>query len=127
MPLSLGCDIVSIRRFRDCLREGGQAFLDRIFLPSEQAVASVERLAGLFAAKEAACKALSIPAGRWQQIWVTHEASGKPKILLLEPVPGMQDLSLSISHDGDYAVAMVVATFLAPHPHPFPPPYHGGG
>jgi holo-[acyl-carrier protein] synthase len=112
MPLSLGCDIVSIGRFRDCLCEGGQAFLDRIFSPGEQAVASVERLAGLFAAKEAACKALSIPAGCWQQILVTYEASGKPQILLLEPMPGIQDLSLSISHDGDHAVAVVIATFV---------------
>lgn len=111
MPLSVGCDIVSISRFRDCLAQGGQAFLDRLFLPHEQAAASVERLAGLFAAKEAACKALSIPAGRWLELCVIHEASGAPKIRLLEPVPGVRDLSLSISHDGDHALAVVIATF----------------
>jgi phosphopantetheine--protein transferase-like protein len=110
MRLSVGCDIVSIHRFRDCLGEGGHAFLERIFLPSEQQESSIERLAGLFAAKEAICKALSIPAGCWHQIYVTHEASGTPKVLLLEPVRGIQDLNLSISYDGNYAVAVVVAT-----------------
>jgi len=112
MSLHIGCDVVSISRFRQCLSQGGTAFLERTFLPSEQTGASIERLAGFFAAKEAACKALSIPAGHWQQICVTHDPSGAPKILLFGSLPRVQEISLSISHDGDYTMAVVVATLL---------------
>jgi phosphopantetheine--protein transferase-like protein len=111
MPFRLGCDIVSIPRFRERLAEGGEGFLERVFQPHEQAGAPLERLAGLFAAKEAACKALSLPPGSWLQIGVTEEITGIPRIQLLEPQPELQALYVSISQEGDYAMAVAIATF----------------
>ena len=111
MPFRIGCDIVSIHRFRERISESGESFLERVFQPHEQRGASLERLAGLFAAKEAVCKALCLRAGSWLQIGVTHEFSGSPRIELSEPQPGLQDLHLSISHAGEYAVAVALATF----------------
>ena len=35
--LGLGVDIVEIERFASAIERSGQAFLDRVFLPAEQA------------------------------------------------------------------------------------------
>lgn len=102
----IGCDVVSISRFEKALREGGAAFRDRVFLPCEYKGASPERLAGVFAAKEAALKATARPPGRWLDFCVVHDESG---------APGMSssfrgEIEISIAHDGDYAFAVALTT-----------------
>ena len=82
---------------------------EAIFLPAEFSAKPAHRLAGIFAAKEAVCKALSLSPGRWLDIVIEHEASGAPQVLLLGSLPQPQELSISISHDGDYAMAFAVA------------------
>lgn len=111
MPTSVrtGCDLVSIPRFRQRVGEGGSAFLERIFLPEELSGKPLERLAGMFAAKEAVCKALNRPAGSWLGICIEHAPSGAPRAVLLEPEPTDAALSISIAHDGEYALAFAVA------------------
>jgi phosphopantetheine--protein transferase-like protein len=111
MPTSVrtGCDLVSIPRFRQQVGEGGSAFLERIFLPGELPGKTLERLAGMFAAKEAVCKALNRPAGAWLGICIEHAPSGAPRAVLLVPDPGAFELSISIAHDGEYALAFAVA------------------
>lgn len=109
MALCVGCDIVSISIFRKRLNETGDLVPDRLFHPSERAGASLERLAGLFAAKEAAIKALGIPAGNWQQLYIDHNSSGAPIIRLVESQPQVQEITVSISHCEDYAFAIVAA------------------
>lgn len=110
----IGCDIVSIRRFETKLREAGPAFAERVFSTAEMAGATVERLAGIFAAKEAACKALGIPAGNWRALQVSHREDGAPQIRYACAEGPAPQLSLSISHDGDYAFAVVLAENGAP-------------
>jgi holo-[acyl-carrier protein] synthase len=72
-----------------------------------------ERLAGFFAAKEATRKAFghAIP---WRAVGVTHEASGKPAIVLLGKYAelrarrGVTAIHLTITHTATTAAAVVV-------------------
>jgi holo-[acyl-carrier protein] synthase len=89
---------------------------DRLFLDTETLDASIQTLAGRFAAKEAVIKALSgDPGVEWHGIEVGKESSGKPVIWLhgstakIALQAGIKTLHVSISHDGDSAVAFVIA------------------
>lgn len=108
MSFRTGCDLVSIGRFEERLRRGGKSFLERIFLPAEYLGQPVERLAGMFAAKEAVCKALRWPPGHWLEIAVEHETSGAPRVVLLNTPERELELSVSIAHDEGYALAFAV-------------------
>lgn len=75
-----------------------------------------ESLAGIFAAKEALFKALGtgFRRGKWTDVEVVHDEWGAPQFccygFYAEAVreKSGQPPSLSIAHDGDYAVAFVV-------------------
>jgi phosphopantetheine--protein transferase-like protein len=109
MTLRTGCDLVFIPRFRERVRQGGETLLARLFSPSEYLGQPLERLAGLFAAKESVCKALNYPPGRWLDMRIEHEPSGAPKVVLLDCPWEVLDMSVSITHEGDYALAFFVA------------------
>ena len=119
MILGTGVDTVSLSRFESKLAETPR-LKDRLFLDIETindgAAASIQTLAGRFAAKEAVIKALGGEPGiEWHGIEVGKESSGKPVIWLhgetakLALRAGVRKLHVSISHDGDVAVAFVVA------------------
>ena len=120
MRLAVGIDLVMVSRIASSLEHFGERFLRRIFTEGEVAYAMAapaltsERLAGRFAAKEAALKALGL-AGRgigWRQIEVTVSASGAPELQLHGEAralsSGAGDLALSLSHEGDFATAIVI-------------------
>ena len=121
--LGLGVDIVEIERFATSMQRSGQAFLDRLFLPAEQAYCSPQReparcYAARFAAKEAVSKALGTGIGAevaWRDIEVCRKASGEPFVLLhgtgAETARhlGVSQVLLSISHSENYAVANAIA------------------
>lgn len=105
----IGVDIVFIPRFKKILEERNEKFLSRVFHPPELKKATPESLAGIFAAKEAAIKALDLPLESWLRMEVFHETNGAPRINLLEA--GSEEkpnLKLSISHEKDYVVAVVL-------------------
>ena len=119
MIIGVGVDTVSLSRFEGKLAETPR-LKDRLFLDVEThtdgAEASVQTLAGRFAAKEAVIKALSGEPGiEWHGIEVGKESTGKPVIWLhgetakLALRQGVRKLHVSITHDGDVAVAFVVA------------------
>ncbi|MGR9100162.1 MAG: 4'-phosphopantetheinyl transferase superfamily protein [Gammaproteobacteria bacterium] len=107
----MGCDIVSISLLQNRLAASGDLIPERVFHPSERLSASLESLAGVFAAKEAAFKALGMKAGDWLKLCVDHDDSGAPSIQFMEPKPGVREIALSISHNGDYAFAVAAAVF----------------
>ena len=127
--LRVGIDLVRVSRIAETLERFGERFLRRIFTEGEIAYATstpgliAERLAARFAAKEAALKALDL-AGRgvgWRQIEVQRTPSGTCEILLhgaadaSARAAGVAELAVSLSHEGDYATAIVVSQ-LGPLP-----------
>ena len=124
-PLRLGCDICQIATIREMLQSDSGA-LERIFSAEERsydmATAQPEQhLAGIFSAKEALAKATRIPGllGRYyQQVTITHRDDGSPvlsvSVALAEVLSaaGIQIVDVSISHDGDYSVAMVLVAIV---------------
>ena len=115
MIMGVGVDTVQLSRFEAKLAETPR-LKDRLFLDIETVDASPQTLAGRFAAKEAVIKALSgAPGIEWHGIEVGKESTGKPVIWLhgetakIALQAGIRKFHLSISHDGDHAVAFVVA------------------
>ncbi len=106
-----GVDLVAIALFERSLRRGGEPFRRRLFHPTEAAGASPERLAGVFAAKEAAFKALELPAGHWHVVEVVHRPDGRPCLRFAPEYDASRiaSLDVSITHDDTYAFASVVA------------------
>ena len=116
--LSTGVDIIEISRVGDVLSRYGDRFLRRVFTEAERAYCRGRppNLAGRFAAKEAAMKALGTGTRgvAWRDIEVIRASTGAPSIQLHGRAEaraqrlGVQEISLSISHSRDYAVAFVV-------------------
>ena len=106
-----GVDLVKLEEFEKALERGGQAFRRRLFHPSEISGASVECLAGIFAVKEAAYKALGLPKGNWHVVEVGHTSEGRPYLTFAPEYDTSHLVScdVSISHSGEYVVASVVA------------------
>ena len=121
--LGIGVDIVEIERFNGVIERQGQAFLDRLFLPSEQAYCHPHRhaarcYAARFAAKEAVAKALGTGIGaelRWLDIELCRKATGEPFVVLhgigAETARrlGIGEILVSLSHSDHSAVANVIA------------------
>lgn len=127
MPgLRLGIDITQISAIEASLASFGDRFLRRVFSDGEIAYATstpgltAQRLAARFAAKEAAMKAfgLSEAGVAWRDIEVTRTDDGACSLALHARAAlacersGCTQISVSLSHDGDYATAVVAA--LAP-------------
>lgn len=117
--LTTGVDIIEIPRIKQVLDRYGQRFLNRVFTPAEIAYCRgrAPNLAGRFAAKEAAMKALGtgVRGVSWKDIEVIRADSGAPSLRLHgraeKRAERLQvgEMSLSISHSREYAVAFVVA------------------
>jgi len=109
MTIKTGIDLVYLPRFKKSLKNGGENFLRRVFLKEELADQRIEHLAGIFAAKEAVIKALSLPSDSWHDIQISHKKEGNPQVQLATSHFSLPTSSLSISHDGNYVVAHFVA------------------
>lgn len=121
--LRVGIDLVQISRIGDSVERFGEKFLTRIFTADEIAYASGspacrnERLAARFAAKEATMKALALTdrGVRWTDIEVMRAANGDVSLRLhgaaelAARARGVVEMALSVSHEGDYATAVVIA------------------
>ncbi|MCH7843056.1 MAG: holo-ACP synthase [Chloroflexi bacterium] len=117
--LTTGVDIIEIPRIQQVLDRYGQRFLKRVFTPDEIAYCRgrAPNLAGRFAAKEATMKALGtgVRGVNWKDIEVVRAESGAPSVKLHGRAEQraerlrVGEISLSISHSREYAVAFVVA------------------
>jgi holo-[acyl-carrier protein] synthase len=123
----LGFDLAQISAVARSLERFGARFRQRLFTPRELEYADsgfgmcAERLAARFAAKEAAIKALGFAEDgvNWRDIEVVKLPEGACAVSLhgraaqLAASRGVEEVLLSMSHDGDYAAA-VVTVLLEP-------------
>jgi len=99
----LGTDLVYLPEFEKKLKN---LELEKIFLSHELAQnKSLESLAGVFAAKEAFFKAIGSKED-WLDVWVEKTAKGQP--LIKSTLSQNKKTELSISHSGDYVLAVVI-------------------
>ena len=121
--LRVGLDVVEVSRVRESLDCFGDRFVRRLFCTDEISYAKqnptqcAERLAARFAAKEAAIKAFALGelGVDWRDIEVRKLAGGACRLALHGKAAqqaarlGVSSIALSLSHDGDYAAAVVTA------------------
>jgi holo-[acyl-carrier protein] synthase len=123
--LYTGIDLIEISRIVETLAKHGERFLRMVYTPHEitHCAGRAHALAARFAAKEAAAKALGTGliglgggAGvHWRDIEVVNDELGKPSLQLHRGAAaraaelGWRDVSLSLSHSRDHAIALVVA------------------
>jgi len=118
----VGIDIVQVSRIDDSLHQFGERFARRLFTEDELADAGTtpaqraERLAARFAAKEATLKAFDLCESGidWREMEVRRLADGSCALHLhgkaaVLAATNNDDIALSLSHDGGYAVAIVAA------------------
>ena len=118
-----GIDLVDFGRIEQMLEKHPQRFLDRVFTPTEQAAAErvknrIEKLAGRFAAKEAVMKLIGTgwrDGVAWTDIEVINNPLGQPivnisgKVQALAEEKGIEQITLSITHTANFALASAVA------------------
>jgi holo-[acyl-carrier protein] synthase len=120
MAFRVGTDLVAIESIAESVRAHGDRYLARIFTQRELADCdgASARLAARYAAKEATLKILrpgaddSIP---WNEIEVVRNPAGWVELELRgraaerAAVTGIGGLSVSLTHEADYASAVVIA------------------
>ena len=111
----IGIDIVKIDRISRLKARHGELFLKRFLSNSEIALAKNDAtLAGFWAAKEAASKALGVGISKecgFLDIVLSKSAKGAPKIKFSQRIYtsfNIKEASLSITHDGGFAIAAVM-------------------
>ena len=122
--LGIGTDMVQISEIE---RLCTVVFMARTFSEAERAYAQsrprpAEAYAGMFAAKEALTKALcTLRPREWidlRRIEVLHGEDGEPYVAMTQPLKGyldlvgVNDVLVSITDEGDYAVAFAIAQRL---------------
>jgi holo-[acyl-carrier protein] synthase len=123
MPFRVGIDLVSVESVEESVRAHADRYLERIYTVRELedcrrgAGVDAERLAARFAAKEAVLKVLrprdeGVP---WRAIEVIRDPSGWVELALsgraaeLAAEAGVAGLAVSLTHEGTYASAVVIA------------------
>ncbi|MBC8327932.1 MAG: holo-ACP synthase [Planctomycetes bacterium] len=123
MP-AVGIDLVDVDRLRASIERGGQAFLDKVYTPAEQAYCGSRKdpaphYAARFAAKEAAMKAIGSGFGQdgvgFRDFELLKDDAGRPRLELHGAAAerarerGVRSLRVSITHTDHGAAAVVVA------------------
>lgn len=117
----VGIDLCEIARMEKLLSDG--RFLRRFFSAEEQEYIlgkgkfAPQTMAGIFAAKEALCKALGtgLSGGEMRDICVLHDENGAPYYDLrgdwarIAEEKHISSVSLSVTHEGGMAAAVAVA------------------
>jgi holo-[acyl-carrier protein] synthase len=118
----VGVDLVSIPRMRTTIDRWQDRFVERVFTDDEIAYCCSRRdpaphFAVRFAAKEAGFKALGTGlamGARWHEIEVRREREQAPTLVLsgrareIGLVRGGSRMLLSLTHEGDYALAQAI-------------------
>lgn len=110
----IGIDLVKTDRIKRFIERYGDKALQRFLHPSEMdLVKNHKTAAGFWAAKEAFSKAIGSGIGEqcsFFDIEICKTPTGAPQLKISAKVTrefGIRSSSLSITHDGDYAIAVV--------------------
>lgn len=110
----IGIDLIKTSRMNRLIERFGDKALNRFLSPNEiKLVKNHKTAAGFWAAKEACSKALGVGIGsecNFHDIEIFKTLKGAPKIKLSQKITTafhIEDISLSITHDGEYAIAVV--------------------
>jgi holo-[acyl-carrier protein] synthase len=129
VTIRVGLDLVAIESIAESLRAAHrERYLQRVYTEREvddcrtATGLDAERLAARFAAKEATLKVLPLAdeGVSLRAIEVRREPSGRVYLELFDPVAsiaaeaGIVDLALSLTHEGGFAAAVVVAELRDP-------------
>ena len=113
--MNIGTDIIQISRIETSLNKFGDKFKMKFLNTDEIILAKkVESIAGFWAAKEAIAKALGCGIGSqlaFHDIIITKNDRGAPLFKLTDEAQKIHHIkisSLSISHDGGFAIAVAV-------------------
>jgi holo-[acyl-carrier protein] synthase len=115
--VSVGVDIVDVRRIAEAILRFGDRFLERIYTPGEidyclRRARQAESFAVRFAAKEAFAKALKVgKASIWREVEVVRSEGPRPSVQLhgkARSLVGERRVDLSLSHALTHAVAVVL-------------------
>ncbi|MBC5646869.1 holo-ACP synthase [Christensenella tenuis] len=113
MIIGVGIDSLRIARMENAIKR--EAFLKRVFTERERRYLDGKKLAaqsaaGMFCAKEAVLKALSLGIidARLTDIEILHKESGAPYAVLHGPLEGKTALHISITHTEDTASAIAI-------------------
>ncbi len=111
----IGIDIVKIERIEQMMERFGSKALARFLCKEEQElVSSASTAAGFWAVKEAVAKALGCGIGSecsFYDIRIKKSEKNAPYIMLSNSVIerfGIENAEISITHDGGFAIAVVV-------------------
>ena len=110
----IGIDLIKTSRMEHFIERFGERALHK-FLSSDEIllVKNYKTASGFWAAKEACSKALGVGIGSecaFSDITIYKTSNGAPKLKLSQKLLdnfNITDCSLSITHDGDYAIAVV--------------------
>jgi len=112
--MKIGTDIIQISRLEKSIEKFGDKFKAKFLNESEIALAKrLESIAGFWAAKEAISKALGCGIGAelsFHDIIIVKNKKGAPSFTLspeAQKIHNINASSLSISHDGGFAIAVV--------------------
>ncbi|MFN3929399.1 MAG: holo-ACP synthase [Thermoflexus sp.] len=123
--LAIGIDIIEIRRVERAVARFGERFLQRVFTPAERRACRgrVFEYAARFAAKEATAKALGVGLRimaregiGFYDVEILPDHRGQPHVHLhgwaaeRARVLGLRQWAVSMTHDGGFAIAVVVST-----------------
>jgi len=127
----LGIDIIKVERIASALKKHGDRFPKRVLTESEQRYVRNRptNFAGRWAAKEAVSKVLGLGVRGvgWTEIEILRLPTGAPAVKLNGRAArraeqlGMGRIAVSISHEGDYAVAIAFGIRTARGAFLFPP------
>jgi holo-[acyl-carrier protein] synthase len=127
----LGIDIIKVARIAAALQRFGARFPRRVLTDAEDRYVRnrPENFAGRWAAKEAVSKVLGLGVRGvgWRDIEIVRLATGQPSVRLhgrararAEQL-GMGRIAVSISHEGEYAVAIAFGVRTRGGAFVFPP------
>ena len=112
--MKIGTDIVLISRISSSIEKFGDRFLDRFLTIEEKKLSCKnESIAGYWAAKEAIAKALGCGIGAqlsFHDIIIYKDKLNAPHFKLSDKAQAIHQInssSLSIAHDGGFAIAVV--------------------